>query len=254
MRISGRCASRALLAFVFAALAAAGARADDRRSGYDFMLPGTRAMQDDDMSNPAMLSVLEGEALWKRKAGRLGRACAECHGSMAGVAARYPKLDPKLGKPVDLEQRINRCRVEHQGAELLAWESRELLALTAYVGMQSRGQPIEPDPAAQGFAEKGRALFFRRMGQIDLSCSQCHDQNAGRHVGGSIIPQAHPTGYPLYRLEWSSVASLQRRLRNCMTNVRAQPYEYGSDALVDLEAYLMRRAAGMKVETPAVRP
>ena len=251
---SARSASRTLVVLALAAMLAGGARADDRLSGYEYMLPGTKAMQDDDMSNPGTLWVLDGEALWKRKAGRLGRACADCHGSMAGVAARYPKLDAKLGKPLDLEQRINRCRIEHQGAAPLAWESRELLALSAYVGMQSRGQPIVPDPAARAFAEKGRELFFRRQGQIDLSCAQCHDQNAGRHVGGSVIPQGHPTGYPLYRLEWNSLASLQRRLRNCMRNVRAQPYEYGSGELVDLEAYLMRRAAGMKVETPAVRP
>jgi sulfur-oxidizing protein SoxA len=230
------------------------ALADDRRSGYEYMQAETRAMQDDDMSNPGTLWVLDGEALWKRKVGTSGRACADCHGAMKGVAASYPKLDAKRGKPIDLEQRINFCRVEHQGAPALAWESRELLALSAYLGMQSRGLPIAADEASRPFADKGRELFFRRQGQINLSCAQCHDQNAGRHLGGSVIPQGHPTGYPLYRLEWEGLASLQRRLRNCMANVRATPYAYGSDELVDLELYLMRRAEGMKMETPAVRP
>jgi sulfur-oxidizing protein SoxA len=243
-------------AFVLALLCAAtlAAFADDRRSGYDYMQAETRAMQDDDMSNPGTLWVLDGEALWKRKAGTSGRACADCHGAMSGVAASYPKLDARRGKPMDLEQRINACRVEHQGAPTLAWESRDLLALSAYLGMQSRGMPIAADAASRKFADKGRALFFRRQGQINLSCAQCHDQNAGRHLGGSLIPQGHPTGYPLYRLEWEGLASLQRRLRNCMANVRATPYAYGSEELVDLELYLMRRAQGMKVETPAVRP
>lgn len=36
---------------------------DARRSGYSFMGPDTRAMQDDDTSNPGMLFVLDGEAL-----------------------------------------------------------------------------------------------------------------------------------------------------------------------------------------------
>ena len=77
----------------------------------------------------------------------------------------------------------------------------------------------------------------------------------GSHPGaGTPVPQAHPTGYPLYRLEWQSLGSLQRRLRNCMIGVRAEPYPYGSPELVDLEAYLMWRARGMKLETPAVRP
>jgi len=50
------------------------------------------------------------------------------------------------------------------------------------------------------------------------------------------------------------VGSLQRRLRNCMIGVRAEPFEYGSPEFVELELYLTWRARGMKLETPAVRP
>src|SRR4029079_14553640 len=82
----------------------------ERRSGHSFMKPETRAMQDDDTANPGMLWVLDGETLWKRKAGAANKACADCHDnariSMKGVAARYPAFDAALGRPVDLEQRI----------------------------------------------------------------------------------------------------------------------------------------------------
>ena len=44
-------------------IAAAEIPLDQRRSGYDNMSAATRAMQDDDTSNPATLSVLDGEAL-----------------------------------------------------------------------------------------------------------------------------------------------------------------------------------------------
>ena len=56
----------------------------ERRSGYEFMSRETRAMQDDDTANPGMLWVLEGGALWTRKTGAAGRACAECHGDAGG--------------------------------------------------------------------------------------------------------------------------------------------------------------------------
>jgi len=69
-----------------------------------------------------------------------------------------------------------------------------------------------------------------------------------------VIPQAHPTGYPVNRLEWQSLGSLQRRLRNCMTGVCAEPYEYCAPEAVALELYLMERARGMPFETPGVRP
>ena len=56
------------------------------------------------------------------------------------------------------------------------------------------------------------------------------------------LVQGHPNGYPLYRLEWQSLGSLQRRLRNCLIGMRAEPYAYGSDEYVDLELYPMWRA------------
>jgi sulfur-oxidizing protein SoxA len=232
----------------------------ERRTGYEFMSPETRAMQDDDAANPGQLWVLEGGALWNRKTGAAGRACADCHGdaraSMKGVAARHPAFDATRGRPVTLEQRINVCRTERQQASPLAWESRELLALTAYVARQSRGVPIDVaiDARTQPFLEAGRATFHRRQGQLNLACRQCHDGYWGRRLAGNVIPQAHPTGYPLYRLEWQSLGSLQRRLRNCLVGMRAEPYAYGAPELVDLELYLMWRARGMPMETPAVRP
>ena len=221
----------------------------ERRSGYEFMGRETRAMQDDDVTNPALFSLMEGETLWKRKEN--GTACADCHADLKGAAARYPAL--KGGRLVNLEQQINACRTERQQSPAFAYESRELLALSAYVGKQSRGMPIAVTADEKHLAA-GRALFQRRQGQLNLSCSQCHDDNWGKGLAGTPIPQAHPTGYPIYRLEWQGMGSLQRRLRNCIIGVRAEPYAYGSQELVDLELYLMWRARGMKLETPAVRP
>lgn len=242
------------------ALAPGRAFADARRSGYALMNPEIRAMQDDDAANPGMLWVLEGEALWNAKAGAAGKACAGCHGdaakSMKGVAARYPAFDPQEARPIELEQRINSCRAKHQQASALAYESKALLSLTAYVAHQSRGMPIvvSADRKTRSFVEAGKAEFQRRQGQLNLSCAQCHDANAGRRLGGSLIPQAHPTGYPVYRLEWQALGSLERRLRGCMAGIRAQPYRYGSLESVQLQLYLMWRARGLPLETPAVRP
>jgi sulfur-oxidizing protein SoxA len=251
-----------LLALAVAAVAPALAQTapGERRSGYDFASPETSAMQDDDTANPGMLWVLQGEALWAKKIGVADRSCADCHGdartSMKGVAARYPAFDAVLSRPIDLEQRINQCRTERQRAEPLAWESADLLSLTAFVAHQSRGLPIaaHTDPQLLPFSALGAELFRRREGQLNLSCSQCHDDNWSKRLGGSVIPQGHPTGYPLYRLEWQSLGSLQRRLRNCIVGVRAEPYEYGAPETVALELYLMERASGMMIETPAVRP
>ena len=248
------------LALFLATLALAEIPLDQRRSGYDMMSASTKAMQDDDTSNPATLSVLDGEALWNRKAGDANKACADCHGdataSMRGVSARYPAFSPGKNRPLDIEQRINLCRTEQQKADPLAYESRELLALSAYVGKQSRGMPIAVanDEKTRPFIDAGRKLYSTRAGQLNLSCQNCHDDNWGQKLAGVPLVQGHPNGYPLYRLEWQSLGSLQRRLRNCLIGMRAEPYSYGAPEYVDLELYLMWRARGMKVETPAVRP
>jgi sulfur-oxidizing protein SoxA len=253
--VSGRVlAAAALLAF------AAHAQADPRRPGSAYMSPATQAMQRDDVANPAMLWVGDGEALWTQKAGRAAKACADCHGdakaSMRGVAARYPAYDAAAQRPLTLAQRLDACRARHQGAEPLAPESRGRLALESYVALQSRGLPIAPpdDPRLAPHRERGAALWRQRLGQLDLACAQCHDALAGERLGGSVIPEGHPTGYPIYRLEWQSVGSLERRLRGCLTGVRARAPSYGALELVELELHLAARAAGMAVDAPAVRP
>ena len=231
---------------------------DKRVSSYAQMGAETRKMQDDDTANPAMLWVLDGEALWRTKAGSSGRACADCHGeaatSMKGVAARYPAFDPTRNEAVNLEGRINACRTGQQGAEAFAYESRELLSVTVYIARGSRGAPIEiTDPRLQTTIARGREMFTQRQGQLNLSCANCHDDNWGQKLAGNVVPQGHPTGYPLYRLEWQTVGSLQRRLRNCMTGMRAAPYALGSQDLVALETYLLWRARGLPLDDHTCR-
>ena len=257
----GRPPGGRLLACLLLSLIAgsAGAQNADRRSGYHDMSPPVQAMQDDDIANPGMLWVLDGQTMWSRRQGIAAKSCADCHGaisSMAGVAQRYPAFSGGSSRPIDLEQRINLCRTDNQKAEAFAHESKELLSLTAAVARQSREQPIAPpaDPRLTSFVQAGADLFTQRQGQLNLSCAQCHDDNPGRKLASATIPQAHPVGYPIYRLEWQSVGSLQRRLRNCLIGMRAEPYAYGAPEYVDLTLYLMNRARGMPIEAPGVRP
>jgi sulfur-oxidizing protein SoxA len=241
-------------------IAGAALAADERRSGAEFMSPATQAMQRDDAQNPAMLWISGGEAQWNTAAGSRGKSCASCHGdarsTMRGVAARFPALDAGSSKVVNLSQRINICRERKQDAAPLRAESEELLGLEAYVAMQSRGMPVSPpqDARTRAAAERGRQLYKQRIGQLNLSCAQCHDQQSGKRLAGSTIPQAHAGAYPIYRLEWQAMGSLQRRLRNCMSGVRAEIPAFGAEELVALEAWLAVRDQGMEMESPGVRP
>lgn len=232
--------------------------ASEVTSGYSFLQPDTQALQDDAFSNPGYLWVDRGADLFASS--EVGEpSCASCHGagdaSLAGVAATYPKIDAQSGELVNLEGRINLCRERHQNRSALAYESDALLSLTAYIAEQSRGVSLAPDTSAEanGFAQIGHDYFISQRGQLNLSCQQCHDQNWGKQLRGDTISQGHGNAFPAYRLEWQSLGSLHRRLRDCDTGVRAEPLPFGDEVYVAVELYLAQRAAGLSVESPGVR-
>ena len=230
-----------------------------RRSGYTYLSEEHRQLQDDAFGNPGMLWVERGRALWDQPQGGGQQACASCHGdaatSMRGVRTRYPQFDPRSGKLINLEQRINRCRTEQLQAEAYPYESEALLALSAFVSFQSRGLPLNVDITgpARPFFEAGKALFMRRRGQLDMACSQCHDEYAGQRLRGEVVSQGQTNGFPVYRLGWQTLGSTHRMFAWCNIAIRAQPLAYGADDYVNLELYVAWRGRGLPVEAPGVR-
>ena len=255
-----------LAATALAAVTLLAARADDlakyqvggEKSGYLFSAQETRDMQDDDFNNPGFLWVERGEAAWNKVEGAAGKSCAACHGdvkSMRSVATSYPKVDTRLGKLLDLEQRINNCRTEHMQAPALAWESDALLGLTALVKLQSRGMPVKVaiEGPAKSYWERGKAFYYTRRGQLGLACSNCHEDNEGKMLRADPLSQGQSNGFPTYRLAWQKLGSIQRRFQECNSQVRAEPYPLGADEYVALELFVASRGQGLPIETPSVR-
>ncbi len=251
-RLRGQALARALWVLVPLWLCGFVAHAGDRRSGRDTMSPALRTLQADDTQHPAQLALAQGQELWREGQ----KSCASCHGepeTLRGAAARYPAWDHGL---IDLPGRIQRCRVRHQQQPAWAPEAEPLLALAALVAQQSRGLLLQPPrgPELDAAAARGQQLFTTRIGALNLSCAQCHDERAGLRLGGSLIPQGHVDDYPVFRLEWQALGSLQRRLRGCLSGVRATVWDWDGAELLALETYLSRRSAGMAVQAPGVRP
>ncbi len=245
---------------------AAGAIPAQPKSGYHYQSAEEQALQNDSFANPGYLWVDEGRALFENTINQT--SCSSCHagsgnadsgnagaGDWQRAATRYPAYDSSLDRVITLEQRINQCRTRYQHSPPLAWESRQLLALTAYVAHEAKGQPIalEVNAANQQSLSRGERYYHLRKGQLNLACRHCHEQNPGRMLRGDRLSEGLPTGYPAYKLEWQALGSLQRRLRDCDIGVRAEPYDYGSETYADLELYLKVRANGLLIDTPAVR-
>ena len=134
---------------------------------------------------------------------------------------------PARGGPIDLERAHRALPPRRQGIGPAPPESRE----TAGADRLCRAPVARPADrggrATRALRRRSRADARSTSGARASSTSPAPSatrSNWGRHLGGAPIPQAHPTGYPLYRLEWQGLGSLRRRLRNCMTGMRAEPY------------------------------
>ena len=232
---------------------------DKLQSGLAFTGPEILDLQGDDFANPALPALDKGGRLWKQVAGKSDKSCQSCHGelssSMKGVATRYPAIDKASGTLFNLEDRIRQCRQQNQKAPEWPFESEELLAVTLYVTSASNGMPIQVniEGKAQPHFEAGQKIFMARQGQMNLACTQCHDQRYGIKLFTDKLSQGQPNAYPAYRIEWQRMASLERRLRFCYNGVRAETPAWGHMDMRNISLYLMWRAQGLKIEVPSVR-
>lgn len=229
-------------------------------SGWLFREAETRATEADSFSNPGMLAVERGEELWNTVDGSAGKSCTSCHGnaadSMKTVGANYPKWDAAAAKPVNVELQINKCRVAQMGAEAYGFDAPDQLALTAYVKHQALGTPMHLDLAAgdmQSWWDKGKAVYYTRMGQLNLACASCHEASTGKYIRADHLSQGQVNGFPTYRFNTGGMVSLHNRFRGCIRDTRAEMPKAFSDELLALEVYVTWRGTGLSVETPAVR-
>ncbi len=235
------------------------AQAEELRSGYSYLSPESREMQDDEFANPGMSAVDRGRTLFNKPAWN-GKSCASCHGvegellDPAGIA-RYPVYDAALQQPVTLQQRINICWEERMDEIPFVYDCTELVALESFVRHRARGAIVNVaiDGPMQPYYERGKAFYNTRFGQINVSCAHCHELYTGRHLRGQVLTQGHSNGFPEYRLATGRITSLHGRFRECFRAFRAEPFEAGAQEYIDLEIYVNARGNGLAIETPAVR-
>lgn len=226
-------------------------------SGWRFRTPETQALQIDDFDNPAMIFVDQGIDLFNAVDGTEGKSCASCHTDgpeeFAGLHAKMPKVVD--GKLVVMEDLINTHRQDVMGAEPWKWSGADMQAMVALIGLQSRGMPMDVaiDGDAAPFWEKGKEIYYTRYGQLELSCSNCHENNYGNMIRADHLSQGQINGFPTYRLKQAKLISRHNRFRGCIRDTRAETFAEGSEEFKALELYVASRANGLDIETPAVR-
>jgi L-cysteine S-thiosulfotransferase len=265
-------------------VSAAETLADTRTSGTVYLSPQLYALQKDSNGNPISLWTDRGTILWQNQ-------CQSCHAGVDTLkrsAASFPRLAPD-GKTVrNLEDQIAICQQRTGAAAkpnnatnsagtvasslgnvesltkttsslVNANDHEDVLALSAALHQAAQGERINAaassgqDAQWQARLQSGQQLYQTRMGRINLACMHCHDQKVGAQMRADVISQGHTTGFPIYRMTWQTLGSVERRLRACYSGVQAPLPPPGSADLRDLELFMKVRANGMVLDGPSIR-
>jgi L-cysteine S-thiosulfotransferase len=220
----------------------------------------------DPTNNPAVLLAEGALGLWNKK-GPMGKACADCHAgglekSMKGVATRYPKYVKASQRVMSVEDFLAVHAPETTGLQLPS-ESDDNLNLTILVKMQSNGMPVKVDitsPAAKAAYERGRASFFKRVGQRNHACADCHTKGAGRgadkFLGGRLLGDADAgltKHFPLWRTSQGAVWDMRKRMQWCMTPLGMNMLPADAVEYAELELYLTAFDNGKEMSVPGIR-
>jgi sulfur-oxidizing protein SoxA len=188
-----------------------------------------------------------------------GKTYASCFPNGGkGIRQNYPYFDTDSGKVKTLEQEINECRSSN-GEKPLKWKKGDIAAISSYMASTSNGKKlnvkIPNDPRALAAYNRGKMHFYAKRGQLNLSCANCHKDNAGNRIRGDILSPAlgHPTHFPVYRLKWSGLGTLHRRYGGCNKQVRAMAFKAQSDEYKALEYFHTYMSNGIEVNAPSSR-
>jgi thiosulfate dehydrogenase len=127
---------------------------------------------------------------------RADMACAACHidagtsprgNSLAGIYARFPQWNARSHRVIALQDRIAECFLRSMNGRPPAYQSKEMIAMVAYLAWISRdapvGQATSPPQAAPALIPDraaGATIYAQK-------CARCH-QAVGAGISGIFPP------------------------------------------------------------------
>ena len=255
-------------------LAAAGVAPALAQSG-DPLGVGRRMLAED---NPGDLWIDRGKALFHQKRGPQNASLEGCDfgmgpGKLEGAAARLPRYFADTDRVQDLETRLITCMVRLQGfkeADIVrraispgGSSGSDVEALALYITSRSNGMKVNVTLSHQkeyDAYKAGEYLFFRRSGQTDFGCVQCHGEAGKRirlqdlvHMTDKKGVQEVASTWPAYRGAHFVVRTMQWRLTDCFWQMRLPDMKYGSDMSIALTLYLNHEGNGAVIRVPGFK-
>jgi sulfur-oxidizing protein SoxA len=266
--------NRGFAAACLACCAAWGTVAAQDKAG-DGLAIGRQMLAED---NPGELWIEQGKALFHGLRGPRKVSLERCDfgmgpGKLEGAAAQLPRYFADTDKVQDLESRLLTCMVQIQGFQHEDVVKRavspagsngsDVEALALYITSRSNGMKMSPPLSHVKEREAykaGEYLFFRRSGQTDFGCVQCHGEADKRirlqdllHMTDKKGAQEVASTWPAYRGGHYVIRTMQWRLYDCFWQMRLPELKYGSDTSIALISYLHHQGSGVVIKVPGFK-
>lgn len=228
--------------------------------------------------NPGELWIDQGKEIFYKKSGPKKASLEQCDfgmgpGKLEGAAARLPRYFADTDRVEDLESRLLTCMTTLQGFDrnelakkaISSPRSRgsDIEALALFVTSKSNGMKVNVSLSHQkeyDTYKAGEYLFFRRSGQTDFGCVQCHGEANKRirlqdllHMTSKAGAQEVASTWPAYRGAHYVVRTMQWRLNDCVWQMRLPDLKYGTDYAIALTMYLNRQGNDAVMQVPGFK-
>lgn len=214
----------------------------------------------DEFENSGMFAVDIGEELYTQQ-GPKGKSCQDCHGKAEKAfgkwATHMPKVEPRLNKVIGVEEFVTRHARVTTGAEYLA-QTENNLGLAVYLRYLANGQPISintGDMNTRIALRRGEELVNRKIGQLNMACTDCHVTSAGKWIRGQHLASivGMMDHFPTYRTSRGEIWDIRKRFQWCNVSVRANDLPPDAPEYGDIELYLTVKNNGQILSVPGIR-
>ncbi len=228
--------------------------------------------------NPGDIWVDVGKELFYQKRGPKKVSLEQCDfgmgpGKLEGAAARMPRYFADTDRVEDLESRLLTCMTRLQGFDRKGLvkqaisrprsKGSDIEALALYITSRSNGMKVNVTLSHQkeyDMYKAGEYLFYRRSGQTDFGCVQCHGEPDKRIRLQDLINMTSKAGaqevastWPAYRGAHYVVRTMQWRLNDCVWQMRLPDLEYGTDYSIALTTFLNHRGNDAVMQVPGFK-
>ena len=232
----------------------AGIKRDEFQYGsYAYDKSGRAQFNDIEEMPPYEDAIDEGEALYNKS-----KALKACFPDPT-IAGMYPKFDEKSGKVVTITLAINQC-LKAAGEKTWGLKKGKMAKLEAFFSAKTKEAgkkvhiTIDSEAAAKAY-EAGKKAYYSQRGYLKLSCASCHVQGTGKRVRAEYMSPllGHTTHFPVFRLKWQGLGTLERRIEGCNKDEGENPHKVGSEWMSNVLYFMAYMSNEMPIDGPSIR-